>query len=340
MGLAAAVGVAIGLATSTVFEVVAAVGVTLSVIGAVTHDKILSDVGLGLGLVGGIGGLAASAGLIGADAVSGATLFGPEAAASTADAAASTGGDVVDSFSSTDALYEGAGFDAGNATLSAADTGTAAADTSAAAAASGDAAAFAPPPGEGTFVGASQDATTAGAATQGGAITAGPPTTAAATATPDPAVLSQSMPPNPALTAGANNTASILNAPAGAGGAGIIGSGGGTLAPDSSGLLGDITGFVQKNPLLAYGVLQAGGSLISGLTSTLTPAQVTALNAQAAANQAAANLTTQQTQNLAQPRSAATLAPVTGAPNNIITPPNAGIINGAPPVNVTGAPGT
>jgi hypothetical protein len=302
-------------------------------------------------LVGGIGALAAGAGVIGADAASGGSLFGPEAAASTADTAASTSSDVVDSFAggAGGATFEGAGFDTADEGLSAADTGTAVAGQTAAQAASGDAAAFAPPPGDGTFVGASQDVTqpAAGAATAGGANTAGPTTTATPTAAP---AANLSMPPTsltPAagtINAGAGLPATpdnIINAPPSA----VPGTfstpgtpGGGIIGADSSGVLGNITGFVQKNPLLAYGVLQAGGSLISGLTSTLTPAQVSALNAQAAANQAAANLTTQQTQNLAQPRSTATLAPVTGTPNNIITPPNAGIINSAPAVNVTGVP--
>jgi hypothetical protein len=47
MGLVAAGAAAIGIATSTAFEVIAAVGVCLSVIGSVTHDKALSDVGIG-----------------------------------------------------------------------------------------------------------------------------------------------------------------------------------------------------------------------------------------------------------------------------------------------------
>jgi len=213
------------------------------------------------------------------------------------------------------------------------------------------------PSGDSTFVGASQDAPTAGTATANGPIGQAAP--AAPTTAPTANALTQ-MPPgalDPAAGTinggaagvprgnGAGLSATpdnVINAPAGttpgtfgAAGApagGIIGAG------SSGGVLGSITGFVSDNPLLSYGLLQAGGQLISGLTSTLTPAQVSQLNAQAAANQAAANLTTQQTQNLAQPKPVASLAPVTGTPNNIITPPSAGIINSAPPVNVTGVP--
>jgi hypothetical protein len=163
-----------------------------------------------------------------------------------------------------------------------------------------------------------------------GAATATPPvdqpvtTQPASTIAPPPSSL------NPAAPAGTDWYAPDPLAAGGALKADTATGGGGTLS--------DIMGFVQKNPMLAYGALQAGGQFLSGLTSTITPAQVSALNAQAAANQAAANLTAQQTANLAGPKPVATLAPVTGTPNPILTPPTAGIINAAPRVNVTGAP--
>jgi hypothetical protein len=119
---------------------------------------------------------------------------------------------------------------------------------------------------------------------------------------------------------------------------GNLGITGAPATDSSTGVPGNILDFVKQNQMLAYGAVQAGGQFLSGLTSTLTPAQVGALNAQASANQPAANLTTKQTQNLAQPRSVATLAPVTGTPGNIITQSTAGIINSAPAVNVTGVP--
>jgi hypothetical protein len=106
-----------------------------------------------------------------------------------------------------------------------------------------------------------------------------------------------------------------------------------------SGALSGILGFAKNYPLLAYGALQAGGQFLTGLTSTLTPAQVNLLNAQAASNQAAANLTNTQVANLSQPKPIATLAPVTGQPGQpIIAQPTAGMINSAPRVNVTGVP--
>jgi hypothetical protein len=109
--------------------------------------------------------------------------------------------------------------------------------------------------------------------------------------------------------------------------------------PDQPSVLGNILTFANKNQLVAFGALQAGGSLLSGLTSTLTPAQVTALNAQGAANDAAAALQKQQTANL---------APVTGTPATLVpqTQPQPtqsaatpGLINQAPQQpSVTGVP--
>ncbi len=103
-------------------------------------------------------------------------------------------------------------------------------------------------------------------------------------------------------------------------------------------MFGSILDFAKKNPVVALGALQAGGSLLSGATSTLTPAQVTALNAQAAANDAAAALTKQQTSNLAAPKAVASSAPVTGTPQPLVPQAarSAGLINSAPQTLVTG----
>ncbi|MGD0109687.1 MAG: hypothetical protein ABSC06_37530 [Rhodopila sp.] len=112
---------------------------------------------------------------------------------------------------------------------------------------------------------------------------------------------------------------------------------------DSSGAFDGLLAFANKNTAVTLGALAAGGSLISGLTSTLTPAQVTALNAQAAANDAAAALTKQQTANLAMPKAVASSTPVTGAPATLV--PQAavstiapGIINKPTATQVTGVP--
>jgi hypothetical protein len=118
--------------------------------------------------------------------------------------------------------------------------------------------------------------------------------------------------------------------------------------PDTS-TLGSLLGLAKSgNGLVGYGLIQAGGSLLSGLTSTLTPAQVKALDAQAAANNAAAALQTQQTQNLAMPKAVASSVPVTGTPATLVpgastqqtaATPSSGFINTAPKTAaVTGAP--
>jgi hypothetical protein len=102
---------------------------------------------------------------------------------------------------------------------------------------------------------------------------------------------------------------------------------------NSSGVFGQVLKFANDNKVVTAGILQAGGSLLSGLTSTLTPAQVAALNAQANANNAAAALTQQQTANLAMPKAVASSTPVTGTPGQLVPSqpaPAPGLINSAP----------
>jgi hypothetical protein len=106
----------------------------------------------------------------------------------------------------------------------------------------------------------------------------------------------------------------------------------------SSNPLSGLLSFANKNPVATLGALQAGGSLLSGLTSTLTPAQVSALQAQANANNAAAALTQQQTANLAMPKAVASSTPVTGTPGQLVPgatnqiPAGTGLLNSAPKV--------
>ena len=350
MGLVAAVGTAITAVAGSIgvtvtataltvgFETIAAVGAGLSAIGAVTHDKALSYVGAGLGLVGGIGALASSAGVLGTDASgvlggtggsdavlggNGAVDSGTFDAGTAADAATgSTSSDVVDSLSGTaDSSMSLSPNDVSGASINA---------TSPQAASASTAPMFNPSSDQQPFVGleSTSNGTQAAAPTTTGQAAPAAPTTA-----PAPATMLQ----NPAGTldpAAGMTQAQVQDA---------FSYGQGLNAPGSqSGSAFDsIVQLLDKHPLLATGVVTAGGSLLSGVGNELsgvTPAQVNQLNAQAASNQATANLTAQQTKNLAQSRSSAALAPVTGTPNTIITPPSAGIINGAPPVNVTGTP--
>jgi hypothetical protein len=94
-----------------------------------------------------------------------------------------------------------------------------------------------------------------------------------------------------------------------------------------------LLGFMSKDGggRLLGGVIQAGGAFIAGATSTLTPAQVAALQAQANANQAAANISNRQLANMGQAIPVATRTP---------TPAPQGLINTRlpPPNTVTGAP--
>lgn len=106
-----------------------------------------------------------------------------------------------------------------------------------------------------------------------------------------------------------------------------------------AGSQGGFMNWVQKNPLAAYGMLQAGSGLVEGLFNPITPAQVNVANAQAEAYRAQTKLLQQQAANLAAPMPVATTIPqavrqnVTGAPAPIQPRTAAGIIN----ANVTGS---
>jgi hypothetical protein len=101
--------------------------------------------------------------------------------------------------------------------------------------------------------------------------------------------------------------------------------------------LTQLTNFATKNPMVTFGAVQGLSSLLSGWTSSLTPAQVAQLNAQADANQAAANLTNQQAANLAQPKAIASTMPVTGTPQPLVPVGSApGFLNAQAQTLVTG----
>lgn len=105
-------------------------------------------------------------------------------------------------------------------------------------------------------------------------------------------------------------------------------------ASGSSSIWGDIMNTLGKPGVgtLASGVVQAGMSFLGGATNGLTPAQIAALKAQAAANNAAANLAKMQQANMSAPLPVATRSPpVTGAPTGLINQP-------PPKVNAMGAP--
>lgn len=338
----------------------AAVGATVAAVGAVTGNKALTMVGGAIGAIGAIGGLAAGAGLFGS-AASSDTLFGPGTAASTASSASDSAATPASAFGSVTSDAAGGAGAAG-----AADYGStvgAFGDTSAADAASAGTidsiANQLPQPAESALgQNPGTDVTTLSSATDN------------ATAT-DPAA-DLTTPTPKALVSGDTTTNSILNGgtgtstdtappgtaatqaqqligtpPAPPGGDGttdpVTGQNvvtGDNVGAPSSGAFSSILKFANDNKVVTAGAIQAGGSLLSGLTSTLTPAQVDALNAQAAANNAAAALTKQQTANLAAPKSVASSAPVTGTPGTLVPSqqPAPGLINSAAKLApVTGA---
>jgi hypothetical protein len=311
----------------------------------VTKNPVLSKIGLGLGLVGGVGALAASAlGAASVAADAGSAAAGSAAASDAGSAAASGGVQAVDAAAGGAAGTSGVAETVPDAisSLSAADP---AASIAGAVPAGADLA-----PQDAAALKASTDAAAASGTNSVGLSTAAPnPADAVAPgtsgATPNATLPGTTVPPpsssgsifgSTGLSADAAKQAASL--PAGVSGP-VLGADA-VAGEGSSGIAGSLSGlltFANKNPVVALGALQAGGSLLTGLTSTLTPAQVAALNAQAASNDAAAALTKQQTANLAQPKATASSAPVTGTPQTLVP---GGFINQAPPTQprVTGAP--
>lgn len=335
------------ISLTTAFEITAAVGAAVSVVGMVTKDKTLSMVGMAIGLVGGIGGLASSAGIFGAEAASGASLFGAAPAASTADAvagtAAETGATFADSLVPATSGTIGGAIDAGTFGSSAVD---------AASAGTVNFVADGLPQGQDSLTTLSAIGEKAPSVTDSLGATA--PTglePSALTNTSTSATTAGSadlpLPPDaPPGTLDANGIATVTGKPAAAwqySGQATPGvnAADGTSTISGGGSFGDILKFVNDNKTLVSGVATVGGKLLEGMTSSLTPAQVAALNAQANANNAAADLTNQQRTNLAMPKAVASSTPVTGTPGPLIPPSGApggpGIINQPRLAPVTGA---
>lgn len=314
-------------------EVVTAVGATVGAIGAVTGNKDLSLAGMALGLVGGIGALATSAGAFGAEAAGGSSLFGPGPAASAAEGTGSFAEGVAPATSGTIGGPIDAGtWDVAGGAMSANDAASAGTIDFVTGSGLGQ-----PPPSDLTTLASTSENATDPALLSGTRIsklTDAP--TSLMNSTASTGLESAAL--NPTGPEGTAQGQTELNQVMAEGGLT-----GGTPAIDGdasgAGVFGKILKFAGDNKLLTYGAVQAAGSFLSGATSSLTPAQVSALNAQAAANQAAANLATQQTANLAMPRAVATTAPVTGTPAPIIPPRPAGLINSTPRLApITGVP--
>lgn len=362
-GAAAAVGF-------TTFAVIAAVGATIAAVGAVTGVKELMIAGTIIGAIGGIGGLAASAGTFGSmagsalaetaagttaaetaspfvtaagDTMAGAPAvitdtgaFGAEAAGSTSQVPNTT--DIVDmvngqtagtpvtasvSETSPTNVLENTAENASSPAIAPATTEAPVADQ--AGGVTDQTGGLMDQPQQPGVASGSMTATNTTFG-EGPTMTPGatPPTGAETVATPQPNVVT------PAATP--------VNPPGVTGAATVPGQ---TTTPAVTDSVWDKIMSILKTPgggVLAAGVIQAGGAFLSGATSTLTPAQVAALHAQAQANTASANLSNQQAEllktqqaNMTQPIPAATRSPVTGSPAGgmiMQTPPK--------PTNITG----
>lgn len=296
-GLAVSAAVA---GTLTTLSAITAIGATMSAIGSVTHNKTLTLVGAGLGLVGGIGSLA-----FGSDALGNVSdLFGSSSAggASAAETAAAVGDGGAAGGAAESAYQPGA--------ISASDL-----------------------PGAGTDITTATGAINQTALSPAGAINA----TSIAPATGNAAAieaggqtgsaLAGSLSPPVTPTLPDFNPTGLNTAIQGAVG----------KLPDMVTPPTGLLNWAHNNQTLAYGVLQAGGSFISGLTNPMTPAQIDALNAQAEANRATAAVLKREAANQGQAMPTVTGMPTaTGGLINS-NPVRAPLITGAPN---TGAPAT
>lgn len=329
LGGGAAIGaVFAGTATlATTLTAVATVGATLGAIGAVTHDKTLGTIGMVMGAVGGIGALAANAGVFG-EAATTESLFGSAAntvAAPDIAAEAAAGNDL-----SSLATMPGLPADMGVSADALTATGDLAAPTAAldtaTAAASGEADSLLNGAGGGNSLKSLTGANVDDATNQlvkgagGGTIPSGSPTdqasinaAGAGTTGPNGAV-------SPPMTGGPPPDVKIPGQTY-QGQDGITYVSDGTKWNAQTGFFGGL----MKSPMAQYGLIQAAGSFLSGAFDPLKPAQINALDAQAANNRAASAMTTQQTKNMTGQLPVASR--VTGTPAPIM---GSSLINGAP----------
>lgn len=348
---AAAAGGLIALASTAVgaFEIIGAVGATLSAVGAVTGNKGLTQAGMVLGVAGGVGALASDAGLIGGSAASAASN-------DAADAAAGMGGDSAAAYNAASAASYASISPTGDVTLTgAADNLATGVDATSGLAgdlsSSGGQLIGGDVPGSGTTVQSMNSQAANVDPTYGGVLNSNAPSPGAtvdAGATPTPGQAGSAVTGDTGVdntltgTAASNQAGNLADLPATdpqailAGGTTkplpddasitdkILGTGGG------NGLISSMQSWAKDNPMVSYGLLQGASQFVGGAFSKLTPAQVNALNAQAAANLAGANLTNQQRQNMTG-----------GVPSASYTPRVTGIINTNPTgagANVTGVP--
>ena len=324
--VAATVGGIAAISLTTGLEIVAAVGATIGAIGAITKDKNLTMAGAIVGGIGGLGALAASAGVFAGTA--------SEAGSITTSAADSAAKAVGDAATGANTLASGApgsitegGMAVGDAAagnisaVNAMASGTTVPDLASQGIVGSITNQYSPgEDGQWTEY-ATPSATNPMAASNADPMkpVGGAANTSSANASATQTVESATPPP---VASGASNVAGKV-----ADNAKVAASG------EDKSTFDAILGFARQNPAVTLGVLQAGGSFITGAFSSLTPAQVTELNARAAANNQAVAVSAQQQANLAMPKAVASSTPVTGTPAALVPQ---GLINQPPNVNVTG----
>lgn len=360
IGFAVESAVTVGLTLATVLAATAAVGATLAAVGAITGDKTLQTVGMVVGAVGGIGALANSAGMFASSGLA-AEIAAGTTAAETASPFATAGIDAEiagwsnygagvtspaagggatfsapDVSASQPVTFDGVAQDAG---ISDYQTNQLTGGQNAGVGDSVSPLAFEPqtvstnpvtdsvansrPPLD---TGTSLINETPASAVQAGA-TPQAPTAAAPQATVAPTAAPAAAPSAPvtgANTGMINGGLSFESVASNPGTAGI------TRTTGSGGLSG-IMDFMNKNPVMTMGTLQAASSFFAGAFggADADPARSAAYEAQAAQNQAAANLANRQLANMSSP-----LPSASGGGQITVRPPT-GLINQN---RVTGVP--
>lgn len=361
--------IAASLTATEIFTAVAVVGAAVGVIGTVTHVKELQYAGMALGAVGAVGGLAASAGLFAADAfgsMSGSALGEVAGGTTLAETAspfggvAGVGGGGMEGVLASGLPGATAGLDGVANIPGPFDPGTNTPDLISMATGQYTGPGAALPPNAGGLGAGGGDAVapsvTPAVANDGTQVAQAAP----AAANPPPAATGA---PQPAAGGGVETAPapSIINGTPNGPGSGTVMVGGQpvTAAPPPNppwtpaeakalpGSLPDAEPSIWSKILdiagkpgvgmLGFGAIQAGSAFIAGATSSLTPAQVKALQAQSDYNVAAANLANQQSAVLQNQQ-----ANLTGGIPAAVkpTPPPTGMINNAPPklAPVTGVP--
>jgi hypothetical protein len=309
---------------ATTFAAVGAIGATISAVGAVTGVKALQTAGLVLGGIGGVGALANAVGAFG-DGATLSSVFGSSpttaGAAAGQDTASLINGGQINETTGTDLTANGSNssdiLSTANALGGVNETTGTNID-----AATGDPLSATANPTSTTdslangIKGDTLQSTSSATGSPTSDLPSGSPTDSASIAkagttpsnipTTDSNWLNNQF-PNPL-------DGTLAKAP---GGQSYTYSSANGWAPQVASGIGGFLGS-QGGGLIGMGVIQAAGSFLSGAFNPLTPAQVSAYQAQANANNASAALTNKQVSNMSEPIPTARRQAVTGAPGGLM----------------------